>query len=135
VDTIEGLLEALASAARNDRKAEFDRLERELLTRFDGSFDAMPPEIYQQYLTIDRLWPVVATSPEGFPVGGDSAGPRRNPLHVSVTPQEEAWLRQLGVSADRSPSAVLSACLSVIREDDELQAAVARRLARPERSD
>jgi len=67
VDAIRELLEALANAARDGRKSEFDRLERELLTSFAGSFDAMPVDVYEQYVEIDRLWPAVAPSPAGVP--------------------------------------------------------------------
>ena len=128
-DRITELLEGLANAARNDRKAEFDRLERELLTNFDGSFDAMPPDVYQQYLAVDRLWPVISPSAE------TALHSARNALRVNLPAGDETWLRQLGADVDRSLSAVLAACLAVIREDERLRAAVERRLERPSRAD
>ena len=59
VSDVRRVLAALADAARDDRKEEFDRLERELLSNFEGGFDGMPEPIYESYLAIDRLWPVV----------------------------------------------------------------------------
>ena len=116
---VSGLLEALAEAARENRKDEFDQLERELLSNFEGGFDGMPESIYQSYLEIDRLWPVV---PEGDLDGetNASAANRRRVVRVNLTAGDEAWLRRVGAEADRSVSAVLSLCLRLIREDAHL---------------
>ena len=115
---VSNLLEALAEAARTNRKDEFDRLERELLSKFEGGFDGLPEPVHQSYLEIDRLWPVV---PGDF--DGDSssvATDRRRVVRVNLTAADEAWLRHAGSEADRSVSAVLSICLRLIREDADL---------------
>jgi hypothetical protein len=131
VDKIAELLEALADAARDDRKSDFDRLERELLTSFDGSFDSMPPAVYAKYLEVDRLWPVVSPSADGEESSGDLANSRRRALRVSLSARDEAWLRQFGAATDRSLSAVLAACLAEIQANPDLADAVQRRLDRP----
>ena len=113
------VLTALADAARDNRREEFDRLERELLSNFEGGFDGMPEPIYESYLAIDRLWPVAPRNE----LGTDAS--QRRVVRVSLTSAEQAWLRQLGVDADRSASAVLSACLRLIREDPHLASRVA----------
>jgi len=134
VKTIERLLEALAEAARNDRKSEFDQLERDLLTLFEGSFDAMPRDVYEQYLEVDRLWPLVVAPADGGDAAEPAAG-RRHAVSVSLSTEDAVWLRQLGDEADRSLSAVLSACLERIRSDDALRDEIARQLRRPGEGD
>jgi hypothetical protein len=116
---VSNLLEALAEAARTNRKDEFDRLERELLSNFEGGFDGMPELVHQSYLEIDRLWPVV---PVGELDRGSSSvtTDRRRVVRVNLTAADEAWLRHAGSEADRSVSAVLSICLRLIREDADL---------------
>ena len=115
---VSSLLEALAEAARTNRKDEFDRLERELLSKFEGGFDGMPEPVHQSYLEIDRLWPVV---PGDFDRDSSSvATDRRRVVRVNLTAADEAWLRHAGSEADRSVSAVLSICLRLIREDADL---------------
>jgi hypothetical protein len=115
---VSSLLEALAEAARTNRKDEFDRLERELLSKFEGGFDGMPEPVHQSYLEIDRLWPVVPGdfNRDSSPVATD----RRRVVRVNLTAADEAWLRHAGSEADRSVSAVLSICLRLIREDADL---------------
>ena len=122
MSNVSSLLAALADAARANRKDEFDRLERELLSNFDGGFDGMPDPVHESYLEIDRLWPVV---PDGAIRAAES---RRRVVRVSLTANDEAWLRQLGTDADRSASAVLSACLRLIRDDAQLESRVAELL-------
>ena len=115
---VSNLLEALAEAARTNRKDEFDRLERELLSNFERGFDGMPEPVHQSYLEIDRLWPVV---PGDFDRDSSSvATDRRRVVRVNLTAADEAWLRHAGSEADRSVSAVLSICLRLIREDADL---------------
>ena len=126
MSNVSSLLAALADAARANRKDEFDRLERELLSNFEGGFDGMPEPVYESYLEIDRLWPVL---PDG---ALRATASHRRVVRVSLTATDEAWLRQLGTDADRSASAVLSACLRVIRDEAQLESRVAKLLrARP----
>jgi hypothetical protein len=114
------LLSDLAIAARENRKADFDRLERELLAHFDGSFDGMPEEVYDRYLEVDRLWPVAAQAAQ-VPGGGAEVSERRHAVRVSLAVSDDAWLRHLGTGADRSLSAVLGACIRLIRGDEQLE--------------
>ena len=117
------LLAALADAARHNEKDEFDRLERELLSHFDGSFEGMPPELYQRYLDVDRHWPIAVDSDAHGP------GPRRT-LEVRIPASDDAWLQDLAVAADRSLSAVVTECLEVLRSEARLEREVRERLER-----
>lgn len=127
METIARLLAALAEAARHDHKSEFDRLERELLTNFDGSFDAMPRDVYEQYLEVDRLWPVVLPPTTGDDASFDAAR-ELHAVQVGLSAYDDAFLRQLGTEVDRSTSAVLAACVDLIRAEPALRQAVVQRL-------
>ena len=119
------LLAALADAARHNEKDEFDRLERELLGHFDGSFEGMPPELYQRYLDVDRHWPIAVDSGSG-PLG---PGPRRT-LQVRIPAADDAWLQDVAIDTDRSLSAVVTECLEVVRGEPGLERGVRERLER-----
>ena len=73
MSVIAQLLSDLAVAARENRRQDFDRLERELLAHFDGSFDGMPGHVYDRYVEVDRLWPVTAKAPNESGDGGEVA--------------------------------------------------------------
>lgn len=120
---VRDLLKAMASAARRNEKAEFDRLERDLLARFSGGFEGMPEEIYQHYLDVDRHWPIAVE-----PVG--DAPPRRRTLQIRLASAEEAWLQELAVETDRSLSAVLAECIDTVRSNPDVAGAVRDRLDR-----
>ncbi len=123
--TVPELLEALTRAASANRKDEFDRLERELLAQFEGSFDGMPEEVYQRYLEVDRHWPVVPPTRRS---GGSDRRRERVTLEVRLPVEVEAWLREVGAECDRSRSAVVAECLDLIRGDERLAASVRNRL-------
>jgi hypothetical protein len=123
MSSVDELLAGLADAARRNEKADFDRLERELLSHFGGSFDAMPEEMYQRYLDVDRHWPIaVATS--GNPPD------RRRTLQVRLGTGQEAWLQEVAVSTDRSLSAVIAECIDAIRGEPQRASEVRERLRR-----
>ncbi len=120
---VRDLLKAMASAARRNEKAEFDRLERDLLARFSGGFESMPEEIYQHYLDVDRHWPIAVE-----PVG--DAPPRRRTLQIRLPAAEETWLQELAVETDRSLSAVFAECIDAIRSNPDVAGTVRDRLDR-----
>ncbi len=117
---VDHLLAELADAARDNEKAEFDRLERELLGHFDGGFDGMPEEVYQRYLDVDRHWPIAV----------DSSGSRGRTLEIRLPLREQLWLEELSAVTDRSLSAVIAACLEAVRADTPLEGDVRTRLER-----
>ncbi len=118
---VRDLLKAMASAARRNEKAEFDRLERDLLARFSGGFEGMPEEIYEHYLDVDRHWPIAVE-----PVG--DAPPRRRTLQIRLPAAEETWLQELAVETDRSLSAVFAECIDAVRSNPDVAGAVRDRL-------
>ena len=120
---VDDLLVALTEAAGNNEKDEFDRLERELLSHFEGSFESMPEATYRRYLDVDRHWPI-AVEPAGIPAG------RRRTLQIRLANQEEAWLQDLAVATDRSLSAVIAECIDDVRQDESRTTAVRERLRR-----
>jgi predicted transcriptional regulator len=120
---VDQLLATLAEAARCNDKAEFDRLERELLSRFDGGFDSMPEDLYQRYLDVDRHWPIAV-------VPADGASARRRTLQIRLAGEEEAWIQELAVATDRSLSAVIAECIDAVRSDESQVAEVRERLKR-----
>jgi predicted transcriptional regulator len=123
---VDDLLAALARAAGQNEKAEFDRIERDLLSHFGGRLDAMPEEIYQRYLDVDRHWPI-AVEPSA-----DRPGARRT-LLIRLGGEEEAWLQGLAVDTDRSVSAVIAECVDSVRDDPARTAEVRARLERGRR--
>jgi hypothetical protein len=123
--TVDELLASLADAARANQKAEFDRLERELLALYDGAFEHMPKEIYQRYLDVDRHWPVAV---DGAPRLGRT-------LEIRLPADAQSWLEELTTSADRSLSAVVASCLEAVREDAALEARVRETLERGRQRD
>jgi hypothetical protein len=120
--SIDELLAGLVDAARRNEKDAFDRLERDLLAHFDGGFDGMPRDVYQRYLDVDRHWPITV-DPSGAERG-------RRTLLVRLLAPEEAWIQDLAVSTDRSTSAVLTACIDAVRDDNEIEQQVRARLER-----
>ena len=118
MEQLEELLAALEAAARSNEKSEFDRLERELLRRFEGSFDTMPPEVYERYLDVDRHWPIVVAA----------AGSSGRTLEIRLPLREQLWLERLAAVTDRSLSSVIGGCLEAIRADSELKQRVRARL-------
>ena len=125
--TVDDLLARLAEAARANQKEEFDRLERELLARYDGGFDRMPKAIYQRYLDIDRDWPIAVDGP-----GTDSLG---RTLEVRLPAGDLAWLEELATRTDRSLSAVVAGCVEAVREDSAVEDRVRGTLERGRRTD
>ena len=125
--SIDELLVALVDAAQRNEKEEFDRIERDLLALFDGSFDGMPEDVYQRYLDVDRHWPIS--------VDPLSVGRGRRTLQVRLLAIEEAWIQDLAVATDRSPSAVLTACIDTVRRSQELEAQVREQLERERRQE
>lgn len=117
---VDDLLAALCDAARANEKTEFDRLERELLDRFGGSFDGMPADVYQQYLDVDRHWPIAV----------DGAGSRGRTLEIRLPLRTQLWVEELAAVTDRSLSAVLAECLDAVRSDPGIEAGVRGRLER-----
>ena len=117
---VDDLLAALADAAGANEKAEFDRLERELLAHFEGGFDSMPEEVYQRYLAVDRHWPIVVDGPRS----------RGRTLEIRLPAREQLWLEELAAATDRSLSAVIAECLDAVRADTELGRGVRTRLER-----
>ncbi len=119
---VDQLLAEMADAARHNEKSRFDQLERKLLDHFDGGFDAMPEELYQRYLDVDRHWPIAVE-----PSGGD---PGRRTLQIRLGTSEETWLQDLAAATDRSLSAVVAECVDAIRNDAERSEEVRTRLER-----
>jgi hypothetical protein len=120
---VDELLAGLADAARNNEKAEFDRLERELLDHFAGGFDGMPEVVYQRYLDVDRHWPIAVRS----------SGSRGRTLEIRLPLREQLWLEELVAVTDRSLSAVIAECLEAVRADSQLEGDVRTRLERARR--
>ena len=120
------LLAALADAARSNARTEFDRIELELLSHFGGTLEGMPATVYDEYLAVDRLWPVVRSNVGPDPNQAET--PSRLTLAVRLSVDDERWLREIGTETDRSPSAVIAECLDRIRADSTLQAAVMQAL-------
>ncbi len=120
---VDDLLTGLDNAARDNEKAEFDRLERELLGHFDGGFDGMPEDVYQRYLDVDRHWPVAV----------DGVGSRGRTLEIRLPLREQLWLEGLAAATDRSLSAVIAECLEAVRADTPLEGDVRARLERARR--
>lgn len=136
MQTVSQLLHAMNAAARADRKSEFDELERELLSRFEGGFEGMPVEIYERYLEVDRAWPAVPVPPQPAADGGleheiRPRPPLGAPTPVTVELPEElvSWLAELGDRSGRNRSEVLSECLQTLRSNEQLAAAVQKQLA------
>ena len=115
---IDDLLAALRDAAQANEKADFDRLESELLALFDGGFDGMPAEVHEQYLAVDRHWPAAVDEP----------GSRGRTLEIRLPLREQLWLERLAAVTDRSLSSVIGGCLEAIRADSELKQRVRARL-------
>jgi hypothetical protein len=136
VQTVSQLLEAMGVAARSARKSEFDRLERELLSRFEGGFEGMPDEIYSRYLEVDRAWPAVPFPREEHADGDPEDGARPRPpvgpaveLNVELPEELVSWLAELGDASGRNRSEVLSECLQTLRWNERLVATLQERLA------
>jgi hypothetical protein len=123
--SVDELLEAMANAARRNEKSEFDQLERQLLDGFEGAFEGMPEEVYQRYLDVDRHWPIA--------VEPTSDRPARRTLQIRLAAEEEAWLQEVAVAADRSLSAVVAECIESVRHDADRSAEVRARLERGRR--
>lgn len=130
------LLDALLEAAKGNHQDQFDRLERDLLSRFDGGFEGMPRDVYQRYLEVDKAWPVQTEAPasENRPLTEAALGPR---LLINTRVPEELldWLITLGAETGRSRSDVLSECLAAIRRDRELEAKIRRVLVEVPRAE
>jgi hypothetical protein len=126
--TLDELLDALFEAAKDNHQAEFDRLERDLLNRFEGGFAGMPGEFYQRYLEVDKAWPVQTDSVAVPESRSNALGPR---LLINTRVPEELleWLIALGAETGRTRSDVLSECLNAIRFEPELEAKVRTTLA------
>ena len=108
---VDDLLLALREAARANEKDRFDGLEHELLALFDGGFDGMPEEVYEQYLAVDRLWPIAL----------DESGTRGRTLEIRLPVRNQLWLEKLAARTDRSLSAVIAECLDTVRTHSELE--------------
>ncbi len=117
---IDDLLARMADAAQRNEKAEFDRLERELLANFEGGFEGMPEELYQRYLDVDRHWPIA--------VEPSSDRPGRRTLQIRLGSLQEGWLQELAIATDRSLSAAVAECVEAIRTDEESAREVRARL-------
>ncbi len=115
---VDDLLAGLADAARANEKAEFDRLERELLAHFEDGFDGMPEEVYQRYLDVDRHWPIAV----------NGRGSRGRTLEIRLPLSEQLWLEELAAATDRGLSAVIAVCLEAVRSDTELEGKLRTRL-------
>ena len=123
---LDELLGALADAARRNEKEAFDRIERQLLDRFDGRLESMPAELYERYLDVDRLWPIAVEPASEAPA-------LRRTLQVRLGAEEETWLQDLAVETDRALSAVVAECIDSVRRDPERTAEVRERLERGRR--
>ncbi len=122
---VDDLLAGLANAARANEKAEFDRLECELLDHFDGGFDSMPAEVYQRYLDVDHHWAIAV----------DGSGSRGRTLEIRLPLREQLWLEELAAVTDRSLAAVIAECLEAVRADTQLEGDVRTRLERARRQE
>ncbi len=120
------LLASLAASARANSRSEFDRIERELLSHFEGTLEGMPAAVYDEYLAVDRLWPVIRSGDESDPSPAETSS--RLTLSIRLSIEAERWLREIGNETDRSPSAVIGECLERIRTDETLQSAVTEAL-------
>jgi hypothetical protein len=120
---IEDLLAGLEAAARANEKAEFDRLERELLAHFERGFDGMPADVYQQYVDVDRHWPVAVDNPRA----------RGRTLAIRLPLGDQLWLEELATATDRSLSSVISECLQAIRSSTRLKIDIRAQLERGRR--
>jgi hypothetical protein len=136
VQTVSQLLEAMGVAARSARKSEFDRLERELLSRFEGGFEGIPAEIYSRYLEVDRAWPAVPFPPQERADEGPEEAARPRPpvgpaveLTVELPEELVCWLAELGDESGCNRSEVLSECLQTLRWDERLASTLRDRLA------
>ncbi len=136
MQTVAQLLEAMRIAARSASKSEFDRLERELLSRFEGGFEGMPAEIYSRYLEVDRAWPAVPFPQQEQAAGGQEDGARPRPplgpaveLTVELPEELVSWLAELGDESGCNRSEVLSECLETLRGDDRLASTLQEHLA------
>jgi hypothetical protein len=134
VQTVSQLLEAMDVAARANRKEEFDRLELELLSRFEEGFDGMPADVYERYLEVDRAWPVVPPSPDSSAdraADGAGSAPVGPPTQVTAELPEElvSWIAELGDSSGCNRSEVLTECLQTLRGSPRMEDELVRRLA------
>lgn len=93
---VDDLVLALREAARANEK-----------DRFDG----MPEEVYEQYLAVDRLWPIAL----------DKSGTRGRTLEIRLPVRNQLWLEKLAARTDRSLSAVIAECLDTVRTHSELE--------------
>lgn len=123
---VDDLLAALADAARRNEKADFDRVERELLSHFDGRLESMPEDVYERYLDVDRHWPI-AVEP------ADDVTAARRTLQIRLGAEEEAWLQDVASETDRSLSAVVAECVDAVRRDPTRVAELRGRLERGRR--
>ena len=132
--TVSQLLEAMDAAARSDQKDEFDGLELELLSRFEGGFDGMPADIYDRYLEVDRAWPAVPPPPSSSAGGAQRetpSAPVGPPIELTAELPEElvSWIAELGDRSGCNRSEVLSECLQTLRRSRRLEAELEKRLA------
>jgi len=116
---VDDLLAALRDAAEANEKADFDRLESELLALFEGGFDGMPADVHERYLGVDRHWPAAVDEP----------GSRGRTLEIRLPLREQLWLEEFAQATDRSLSAVIAECLDALASHDALTARVRARLA------
>jgi len=128
---VERLLEALHEAARDNRQADFDRLERALLERFPAGFSSMPDAVHARYLEVDRAWPSQPPSAEDEPGTLAALGPRM-PLSARIPALLLDWLHEQATRTQRARSDVVTACLRLCREDPELLARLDALLRRRE---
>ena len=127
---LDELFDALDQAAKANQQQEFDRLERDLLDRFDGGFAGMPRDVYQRYLEVDRSWPL---STQASPVRGDAAVQAQGPrllVHARLPEECLEWLAALGGETGRSRSEVLTECLYALRSEPGLEDKLRRVLRR-----
>jgi hypothetical protein len=129
--TPEELLDALFEAARANQQLEFDRLERDLLNRFEGGFAGMPRPIYQRYLEVDKAWPVKNSGAAEAEVPSAATSPLGPRLEFATRVPEELleWLVTLAVDTGRTRSDVLAECLSAIRREPGLEEKLRRSLS------
>jgi len=125
VARIDELLAAMQMAARENRRQDFDELEADLLDLYPGGLRGMPPEVYQRYLEVDRQWPVVVG--DGRAASDPELGPRAV-LTARIPELQIAWLVEEGARAGRTRAEVLSACLRLVEEDEQLRRRLRDRL-------
>ena len=126
--SLDQLFEALDRAAKANQQAEFDRLERDLLDRFEAGFAGMPRDVYQRYLEVDRSWPLRSNLSSSAVDGPkERQGPR---LLVNARVPEELleWLVTLGGETGRSRSDVLTESLKILRAESGLEDKLRRAL-------